>query len=187
MSLLPAALDLLDYDTENLRKILLIIDSYIMLDPQATLQPANMLILFTKLAAKIGHSREQALTYIVHTLDLALQSVPLQLFGEPLVQSGLMANILRVLVENEIFGFAIMNCMNLFARISIYDAHFVIQVIQLTAQQEQIQGDFLSNILDKWLEKVSAHVLWLLLGSGVGIKTHCRSSLKMPAKQEPEN
>ncbi|CAO3633200.1 unnamed protein product [Mucor fragilis] len=153
MSLLPAALDLLDYDTENLRKILLIIDSYIMLDPQATLQPTNMLVLFTKLAAKIGHSREQAITYIVHTLDLALQSVPLQLFGEPLVQSGLMANVLRVLVENEIFGFAIMNCMNLFARIAIYDAHFVIQVIQLTAQQEQIQGDFLSNILDKWLEK----------------------------------
>ncbi|KAL7309160.1 hypothetical protein PS15m_011273 [Mucor circinelloides] len=153
ISLLPAALDLLDYDTENLRKILLIIDSYIMLDPQATLQPANTLVLFTKLAAKIGHSREQAITYIVHTLDLALQSVPLQVFGETLVQSGLMANVLRVLVENEIFGFAIMNCMNLFARISIYDANFVIQIIQLTAQQEQIQGDFLSNILDKWLEK----------------------------------
>lgn len=154
MSLLPAALDLLDHDTENLRKVLLILDSYIMLDPQATLQPANTLVLFTKLASKIGHSREQVITYIVHTLDLALQSVPLQVYGETLVQSGLLANVLRVLVEGEIFGFAIMNCMNLFARISIYDANFVIQVIQLTAQQEHISGDFLNNILDKWIERV---------------------------------
>ncbi|CEP19483.1 hypothetical protein [Parasitella parasitica] len=153
ISLLPTALDLLDYDTENLRKTLLIIDSYIMLDPQATLQPANTLVLFTKLASKIGQSREQAISYMVHTLDLALQSVPLQMYVESLVQSGLLTSVLRVLVENEIFGFAIMNCMNLFARISIYDASVVLQVIQLTAQQEQISGDFLNNILDKWIEK----------------------------------
>jgi hypothetical protein len=53
------------------------------------------------------------------------------------------------------YGYAIMNYMNLFARLSIYDGNFVINVIQLTGQQQQISGDFLNDILDKWLDKVS--------------------------------
>lgn len=38
MDLLPVAVDLLDYDTENVKKVLWIIESYILLDPQATIQ-----------------------------------------------------------------------------------------------------------------------------------------------------
>jgi hypothetical protein len=53
------------------------------------------------------------------------------------------------------YGYAIMNYMNLFARLSMYDANFVIQVIQLTGQQQGMNEDFLSNILDKWMDKVS--------------------------------
>lgn len=52
------------------------------------------------------------------------------------------------------YGYAIMNFMNLFARLSIYDANFVINVIQLTGQQQQMPGDFFRDILDKWLDKV---------------------------------
>lgn len=102
MSLLPCALQLLDFDTENLRKVLKIIDSYILLDPQSTLQPAHALVLFTKLAAKISYSREQAASYITHTIDLALQSLPLQAYGETLVQSGLLANVLSVLIQDQV-------------------------------------------------------------------------------------
>lgn len=56
------------------------------------------------------------------------------------------------------YGYAIMNYMNLFARLSIYDANFVIHVIQLTGQQQQIPGDFFGDIMDKWLDKVSLDV-----------------------------
>jgi hypothetical protein len=102
MSLLPCALELLDFDTENLRKVLKIIDSYILLDAQSTLQPAHAMTLFTKLAAKIGYSREQAASYITHTIDLALQAVPLQVYGETLVQSGLLSNVLSVLIQDQV-------------------------------------------------------------------------------------
>lgn len=176
MSLLPCAFTLLDHDTENLRKVLKIIDSYILLDPTTTLQPANAAILFEKLAGKIVYCREQAASYITHTIDLALQGVPLQAYGESLVQSGLLSNILSILIQDKviykkklyivyivcfnifltikIYGYAIVNYMNLFARLSIYDANFVIQVIQLTGQQQQMPGDFLGDIMDKWLDKV---------------------------------
>jgi hypothetical protein len=53
------------------------------------------------------------------------------------------------------YGYAIMNYMNLFSRLSIYDANFVINIIQLTGQQQQMPGDFFGDILDKWLDKVS--------------------------------
>lgn len=112
MSLLPCALELLDYDTENLRKVLKIIDSYILLDPQSTLQPNNAAILFEKLASKIGNCREQAASYITHTVDLAIQGVPLQVYGEALVQSGLLSNILSVLIQDRVNIFSM--CLNLF-------------------------------------------------------------------------
>jgi hypothetical protein len=54
------------------------------------------------------------------------------------------------------YGYAIMNYMNLFARLSIYDANFVVHVIQLTGQQQQMQDTFFENILDKWLDKVTS-------------------------------
>lgn len=102
MSLLPSAFALLDHDTENLRKVLKIMDSYILLDPVHTLQPANTAILFEKLADKILYCREQAASYITHTIDLALQSVPFQVYADSLVQSGLLSNILSVLVQNTV-------------------------------------------------------------------------------------
>lgn len=102
LTLLPNALELLDYDTENLRKILKIIDSYIMMNPESTLQPSNTAILFAKLSDKILHSREQPGAYITHTLDLILQSIPLQMYGETLVQSGLLSNVLSLLLQDQV-------------------------------------------------------------------------------------
>lgn len=82
--------------------MLKIIDSYILLDPQSTLQPQHTIVLFTKLASKIGNCREQAASYITHTLDLALRGVPLQVYGESLVQSGLLSNVLSVLIQDQV-------------------------------------------------------------------------------------
>jgi hypothetical protein len=84
--------------------VLKIIDSYILLDPQSTLQPAHTIVLFTKLASKIGNCREQAASYITHTVDLAFQGVPLQVYGESLVQSGLLSNVLGVLIQDQVKG-----------------------------------------------------------------------------------
>lgn len=60
----------------------------------------------------------------------------------------------HIFMSQKMYGYAIMNYMNLFARLSIYDANFVIHVIQLTGQQQQIPGDFFADIMDKWLDKV---------------------------------
>lgn len=154
MSLLPSCLELLDYDTENLRKVLKIIDSYIMLDASSTLIPEHSLTLFSKLADKVGTSREQAAAYIAHTIDLAFQSVPLKFYANSLLQSGLMDNIIQMLLQGEMYGYALMNYMNLLARLSIYDTSFVIQLIEMMADKHQQKEDYVNHVLDTWLDKV---------------------------------
>jgi hypothetical protein len=47
-----------------------------------------------------------------------------------------------------------MNYMNIYGRLAIYDANFVINYIQLTGQQQNMPGDFMGDILDKWMDKV---------------------------------
>ncbi|CAO3662719.1 hypothetical protein CU097_009870 [Rhizopus azygosporus] len=153
MSLLPSCLELLDYDTENLRKVLKIIDSYIMLDASSTLIPEHSLTLFSKLADKVGTSREQAAAYIAHTIDLAFQSVPLKFYANSLLQSGLMDNIIQMLLQGEMYGYALMNYMNLLARLSIYDTSFVIQLIEMMADKHQQKEDYVNHVLDTWLDK----------------------------------
>lgn len=88
----------------------------------------------------------------------------------------------------KIYGYAIVNYMNLFARLSIYDANFVIQVIQLTGQQQQMPGDFLGDVIDKWLDKVREKKKSVFLSELKHIHMiHHFFSLITLARQELEN
>jgi hypothetical protein len=152
MELYPRAIELLDYDTENLRKVLKIIESYILLDPQTCMKYA--LDLFSKLALYMNNTRTVMASYLVHTMDIALASVPLQVYGDSLIQSNILSDILHLLLKDEMYGYALMNYMNIYGRLAIYDANFVINYIQLTGQQQNMPGDFMGDILDKWMDKV---------------------------------
>jgi hypothetical protein len=103
--LFTTALELIDYDADNQKKLLRIIESYIMLDPHGILQPANVSLLFTKLAPIILRCKADDAPDIAHTLDLVIQSVPLQVYGEALLQSGLLTNILNILLQNQVYTY----------------------------------------------------------------------------------
>lgn len=102
MPLFPHAIELLDYDEDCLKKLLKIIESYIILDPQSTLQPSYISLLFSKLSTKILSSKATDAPHISHTLDLVLQSMPIQMYGETLIQSGLLTNILNILLQGKV-------------------------------------------------------------------------------------
>ncbi|KAG0167898.1 hypothetical protein DFQ30_005539 [Apophysomyces sp. BC1015] len=153
ISLLPYAIALLDFDTENMRKVLTIIESYILLDPQTTLQQ-YALALFTRLASYISNSREQVSSNISNTIELAMRSVPVQMYGNVMMQSGLLDNILHTFLQDQMYGYALMNYMSLFARLAIEDATLLENYIQLAGQKlYPSSSDFLGEVLDKWLEK----------------------------------
>ncbi|KAL0090725.1 armadillo-type protein, partial [Phycomyces blakesleeanus] len=154
MKLLPIAIELLDFDTENMRKVLKIIESYILLSPEATLQQYAM-GLFGRLASYVGNSKAEVASNIVSTADLALMSVPIQMYGDALVQSGLLGSVLQTFLQEELYAYALMNYMTLFARLAIYDANLIIQFIQMAGQQlKPTSTDFLGELMDSWMDKV---------------------------------
>lgn len=50
-----------------------------------------------------------------------------------------------------------MSYMNIFARLSVYDANYIIQAIQLISQQQHITEDLLSIVIDGWIKRVRIH------------------------------
>ncbi|KAI8142979.1 armadillo-type protein [Fennellomyces sp. T-0311] len=154
LSMLPAAIGLLEYDTEGLRKTLKIIESYVLLDGQITLQQ-GALQLFSGLASYIGSSKVEVAASISYLGETALQSCPVEVYGEALVQSGLLGNILNVLIQDELYAHAIMSYMTLFARLAICDAHFLLNYLRMASQQmpSTTPDDFVGLILDRWMDK----------------------------------
>ncbi|KAI8975059.1 armadillo-type protein [Mycotypha africana] len=151
----PPALALLDYDTENLRKVLKVIESYLLLDPSSTLAPPYQPILFEKLASKVKDTtRGPVAHYVSHTLDLVLQSAPLSVYGQALVDSDVLTNILELLMKED-KSQAMATYMNVFARLAFLDANFVMRILQTKTQPQQPQDEVISRVLDRWLDNVS--------------------------------
>ncbi|KAI8086750.1 armadillo-type protein [Halteromyces radiatus] len=153
MDLLPTAVELLDYDTENVKKVLWIIESYILLDPQGSAQKCA-LSLFTHLASYVVHSKAEVASNISHTIDLVFRSLPITVYGDALFQSGLLNNILDVFLQGQLYAYACMSYMGLFARLALQDATMVIQFIQTAGQPfNPSSPDILGDIIDKWMDK----------------------------------
>ncbi|KAI9322644.1 armadillo-type protein [Dichotomocladium elegans] len=152
-SLLPIAIELLDYDTECMRKVIKIIESYLLLDGHGTIQQCG-LQLFSGLSVYIGSSKSEVASNISNVIETALQMCPVQTFGGPLVQSGLLGNILNVFLQDKLYAHAIMSYMAIFARLAICDAQFLLEFIQMADREvDSAPGNLLGNVLDKWMDK----------------------------------
>ena len=90
--------------------------------------------------------------------ETALQSCSVQVYGEALVQSSLLGNILNVFIQDELYAHAIMSYMTLFARLAVCDPQFFLDYIRMASQQMTGTNvdDFVGNVLDRWMEKVSS-------------------------------
>ncbi|KAI7867162.1 armadillo-type protein [Spinellus fusiger] len=151
MALLPVAIGLLDFDTENMRKVLKIIESYILVSPEASLQYASLL--FGRLASYVDSSKSEVASSIVSVIDLAFVSVPIQVYGDALIQSGLLEKILHTFLKDELYAYALMAYMSLFARLAIYDPHLVIQWMQSQIHPLTEGSSLFEKILDAWIDK----------------------------------
>ncbi|KAI8331595.1 armadillo-type protein [Chlamydoabsidia padenii] len=161
MDLLPVAVNLLDYDTENVKKVLWIIESYILLDSQTSIQKCA-LPLFTQLGSYISNSKAEVASNISHTIDMVFQSATLTTYGDALLQSGLLNNILDVFLQGQLYAYASMSYMCLFARLAIQDANTTIHFIQSAGQQYKSGSpDFIGEIMDRWIDKGVEGVIYI--------------------------
>ncbi|KAI8069428.1 armadillo-type protein [Gongronella butleri] len=153
LDLMPLAVELLDYDTESLRKVLYIIESYVLLDSRALVQTCGA-GLFTQLASFIQNAKPEVASNITHTIDLILLSAPLSTYGDVLFHSGLLNVILEVFLQQKIYAYASMSYMSLFARLVLQEPDTLIQFIQAAGQQlSPGDGDFFGRVMDLWMDK----------------------------------
>lgn len=124
-SLVPAAISLLDYDTDSLRKVLRILESYLLLDATAVIQVRQReqssyeyptvldysiffkqcgLPFFQGLANYIGSDKTEVATSVAQAAEMALQSSTVHVYGEPLLQSDLLHSIIKVFLAGEVTG-----------------------------------------------------------------------------------
>ncbi|ORX47739.1 ARM repeat-containing protein [Hesseltinella vesiculosa] len=151
--LIPLAVDLLDYDTENVRKVLWIIESYVLLDSSAVIQTCGG-SLFQHLGSYIMNAKPEVASNITHTIDLVLQTSPLAICGDALIQSGLLNAILEAFLQDKNYAYANMWYMSIFARLSLQDASFVLKFIQAAGNQTNPPiANFFGDVVERWIDK----------------------------------
>lgn len=58
--------------------------------------------MFAGLASYVGSNNENAAATVSHTVEVTLQACPVQTYGDMLLQSGLLGNVLNVFVQNQV-------------------------------------------------------------------------------------
>eukprot|EP00842_Homolaphlyctis_polyrhiza_P000158 jgi/Hompol1/1142/HPOL_001071-RA len=103
LSLVPFATHLLDYGSESLKRVLHIIEAYVLLDPLQTLQ-SNAMPIIGAIAQMLGDLRAEASNAILRTVDIILQACHasncFSAISQVIANGGLLSKILRVVLEN---------------------------------------------------------------------------------------
>ncbi|CAJ0650514.1 12985_t:CDS:10 [Entrophospora sp. SA101] len=153
-SLVPLTITLLEFGSETLKKVLRIIESYIVLVPDLSIQTYAHPIL-DAFARMLGDLKPEACRSIIHVLDTILQCCSIQVLGESIIGSGLLWKLLNTMLSgNEEYPYVMVSYISILARMVINNLETFFQFINVAAQQYNlIQSDILSKLLEIWLDK----------------------------------
>ncbi|RIB09431.1 armadillo-type protein [Gigaspora rosea] len=153
-SLVPAVIGLMEYGTENFKKILRILESYIVLVPEMITQSYCHPIMdaFSRL---LGDLNSEACRAIIQVIDIILQTCPFQALSETIINTGLLWKFLNsILSGSEEYPYVIVSYISILARIVIIDPQFFIQFVTIANQQYNLpQINLIDKILEMWLDK----------------------------------
>jgi len=101
MGLFPKAISCLQLGSENLKKVLRIIESYIILDPVGIMRRyADKL--FSGFAALTVDLKPEASRTVMNVVEVAIQGCPLDLYFATFVDSGLFFKILAAVMDDDV-------------------------------------------------------------------------------------
>ncbi|CAG8494007.1 26063_t:CDS:10, partial [Racocetra persica] len=153
-SLVPAVIGLIEYGTENFKKVLKILESYIVLVPEMIAQSYCHPIMdaFTRL---LGDLNSEACRAIIQVIDIMLQTCPFQTLSETMIITGLLWKLLNsILSGSEEYPYVIVSYISILARIVIIEPQFFIQYVTIANQQYNLpQINLIEKVLEVWLDK----------------------------------
>ncbi|RHZ44598.1 hypothetical protein Glove_718g38 [Diversispora epigaea] len=153
-SLVPAVIGLLEFGSENLKKVLKILESSIILVPDMIIQSNGHQIMdtFTRL---LGDLKPEACRAIIHVLDVMFQTCSFSSLGETIMNTGLLWKIIKsLLTENEEYPYVLVSYISILARLVLIGPDFIINFLSVAGQQYNMsQHNLLHKVLEVWLEK----------------------------------
>ncbi|OAJ38852.1 hypothetical protein BDEG_22751 [Batrachochytrium dendrobatidis JEL423] len=160
LELVPYATQLMQSDGDNLKRILRIIEAYIVLDPVAVMQMGAVSIMST-ITQMLGQLKAEASSALLRVVDIALQGChAAQCFPsicQVILSSGLLSRLVQVVIENTEMSIITVGFLSILARIAVYDPIFLTTSIQqIGSNSNPPIMDILGQLLDRWLEKVDA-------------------------------
>jgi hypothetical protein len=156
LSLLPAALSLLEFGTESLRRVLHILEAYVVLAPLQSLQLYSG-PLIGSITIMLGTLSVNASNAALRLVDVTLQSCQnAGVFGsllQVMYSQGLLGRLISVILAGEELSVIIVGFVMVLSRMMLYDAASVLKIIQG-------DGDAaLERFLDIFVDKVNLPVL----------------------------
>jgi hypothetical protein len=153
MQLLPIAIELLDHGSDSMRKVLHILEAYILVDPLGVLQ-SNATILVNVISRLFGGLSIPAMQAFLHFVDVLIQSCHVCNCLENLLQvfytQGLLHKMINVVLTDGDIGPVIVDIIILVSRMILYNPDQMIKMI------ESIDSNALQAFLGKSLDKFDA-------------------------------
>ncbi|CAG8445796.1 3687_t:CDS:10 [Acaulospora colombiana] len=155
-SLVPSAISFLEFGTEILKKVLKILESFIILVPDMVIQSYCYPIM-NNLTQLLGDLKPEACRAIVHLLDTIFQACPFSSLGEAIVNTGLLGKLIEPMVNpSGDYAYILVSYMSLLARVVLIEPEFVINFINVAGRQQgpvYTDKHLLNVILDVWVDK----------------------------------
>ncbi|KAL1914641.1 uncharacterized protein VTP21DRAFT_8052 [Calcarisporiella thermophila] len=151
--LIPVAVALLEYGSENLRKVLRILESYALLNGELLVQSFSLPI-FDGFARLLGDLKPQACNVIIRVLDTILQKSPVNTYSDVMINSGLLWKLLGSILENKESPLVLVSYFSVFSRIIVDNTEFFYRFIDMASRQcNPPRPELLGMFLDIWLDK----------------------------------
>ncbi|KAG5437614.1 hypothetical protein PCANB_000651 [Pneumocystis canis] len=171
LSLIPLAINCLDYGSDILKKVFCIFESYVLLSASLYTISIKTFVSFGRIAIRF----------------------PIHLYADALLSSGFIFKIFEFIMFNKISNSIIIQYFTLISRICLQDPHVMIIFLNAFSSQAKQNVSNGREIIDEFLET------WISIFSNIGnpkgrvsvfnkmIPTYCSSALIYWNKQDDEN
>ncbi|CCJ30132.1 unnamed protein product [Pneumocystis jirovecii] len=154
LSLIPLAINFLDYGNDVLKKILCIFESYILLSGDEFMKHYSLPFL-SKFSNLLGNLHPDTSHVIIRVLDFALQTTSIHLYANTLVSSGCIFKILESIMINKELKPIVIQYFSLISRISLQNPHIILDFLgEFSFKIEQNSPnnqEIISNFLNIWI------------------------------------
>ncbi|KAI8924466.1 armadillo-type protein [Entophlyctis helioformis] len=160
IALVPFAIAHLDYGTESLKRVLHILESYVLLDARSVLSAHAVTIMGT-IAHMMGDLKPDASSALLRTVDITMQACQaddcFSAISQVMASGPLLGRILQIVMDGKEMSYIVAGYLAVLARFAVYDPQLFVDTITYAGTSwTPPVGDLVGHLLDKWFDKMDA-------------------------------